>query len=127
MIQLSYSKRVSDFVDAADVSGNIKNNPLNLQYLMKIDVACLKAGITIGAVYPIIWNNADSHSFNFLNPAQYQVNWFGVVTHSSNGVQSDGTTGYGNTGFAITNGISSVLNTKIFSHDIYTANRSIGR
>lgn len=111
MIQLSYSPRVSNFVDAADVSGNIKNNPLYLQYLHQIDVACIKAGITTGAVYPIIGGNATSHSFNFLNPAQFQITWYGTITHTISGVKGDGTTGYGDTGmpanmFTITSGVS---------------------
>ncbi|WP_199121592.1 hypothetical protein [Pedobacter sp. ASV28] len=129
MIQLSYSPRVSNFVDAADVSGNIRNVPLYLQYLHQIDVACKKADITTGAVYPIVGGTATSHSFNFLNPAQYQVNWFGVVTHSSNGMQSDGTTGYGNTGIKTTQfNLSSGLMMGIYAYNTGTSGQraSIG-
>lgn len=99
MIQLNFSPRVSNFIDVADVSGNIKNNSLNLQYLNQIDNACIKAGITSGAVYPFIGGVADSHKFNFLDPRDldiaYRILWIGTLTHTSNGVLSDGTTGRG--------------------------------
>jgi hypothetical protein len=97
MVVLDFSNRVSNFIDAADVSGNIKNSPDNLLYLNHIDSACKEAGMTTGAVYPFIGGNATSHSFNFLNPAQFRIDWLGEVTHNNLGVQGDGSTGYGDT------------------------------
>ncbi|WP_199121594.1 hypothetical protein [Pedobacter sp. ASV28] len=100
MIQLSYSPRVSNFVDAADVSGNIRNVPLYLQYLHQIDVACKKADITTGAVYPIVGGNATSHSFNFLDPrdldAAFRLTFKGTWTHDNQGAFSINTA-YANT------------------------------
>ena len=51
------------------------------------------------AIYPVIGANARSHSYNLINPAQYQITFFGTVGHSTNGMVSNGTTGYGLTGF----------------------------
>ncbi|MCJ0742822.1 hypothetical protein [Pedobacter montanisoli] len=45
MYLIDFSSRVSNFVDAADVNGNIKHNSLSLQYLNQIDNACRKAEI----------------------------------------------------------------------------------
>lgn len=97
MILLSYSNRVSDFIDAADVSGNIKNVSANLQYLNQIDNACSKAGITTGAVYPFIGGHADSHKFNFLDPrdldAAFRLTYTGTVTHNNLGIKTAGIIG----------------------------------
>ncbi|WP_410219695.1 hypothetical protein [Pedobacter sp.] len=92
MYLIGFSSRVSNFIDAADVNGNIKHNSLSLQYLNQIDNACRKAGITTGAVYPVIGGNADSHSFNFLNPqntnsANRLVYSSGIINHTINGIE----------------------------------------
>ncbi len=51
------------------------------------------------AVYPIIGGDATAHSFNLIDPAEFQITWSGTLVHNSNGVTGDGATGYGNTGF----------------------------
>lgn len=98
MYLLDFSKRVSDFIDAADDHGNIKNSKQELQYLNQIDHACKKAGITVGAVYPFSGGTGFSHKFNFLNPSKYLIDWHGGITHNHLGIQGDGVNGYGNTG-----------------------------
>ena len=102
MYIITFSKRLSDFVDAADVNGNIRNSRLNLQYLAQIDNACVKAGITTGAVYPMAGGVADSHKFNFLDPrnldAAFRLQFFGSLTHSSLGIKGNSDIGgYANT------------------------------
>lgn len=49
-------------------------------------------------VYPALGGNATSHSKNAKSDA-YHVTWSGTVTHDSDGFASDGSTGYGNTGW----------------------------
>lgn len=88
---ITFSKRLSNFVDAADVNGNIKNSRLNLQYLSQIDNTCIKAGITTGVVYPIVGGIFDSHKYNFLNPSQNIISEDNVSNgdrfiHSSDGI-----------------------------------------
>lgn len=55
------------------------------------------------AIYPIVGGNANSHKFNLLNPQDtdvaYRLNFVGGITHSSNGIQGNGTSGYANTFF----------------------------
>lgn len=51
------------------------------------------------AFYPILGGIASWHSLNLINPTTFQITWTGTVTHNANGVTSDGTTGYGDTGF----------------------------
>lgn len=50
------------------------------------------------AIYPFIGGSALSHSINMKTPGTYNITWFGSITHNSNGVTGDGTSGYGNTG-----------------------------
>lgn len=50
------------------------------------------------AVYFCISADATKNSFNFMNPALFQVSWSGGLTHSSDGILGNGTNGYGNTG-----------------------------
>lgn len=102
MYLIDFSSRVSNFIDAADVNGNIKHNSLSLQYLSQIDNACKKAGINTGAVYPIIGSHADSHKFNFLNPRDTDDAFrliYNNVNHSINGIKSNNTDGFCNTFF----------------------------
>lgn len=49
------------------------------------------------AVYPFYGGVAASHSLNLFG-TKYQMQWIGSVTHNSNGITSDGSTGYGITG-----------------------------
>lgn len=53
------------------------------------------------AIYPFVGGTATTHKFNLKDPrdldAAFRITWFGGVTHSANGVQGNGTNGYGNT------------------------------
>lgn len=99
MIQLNFSERAKNFIEAADDNGNIKNNPNLLLRVIELDEILIKAGITTGAVYPFIGGTAFSHKFNFLNPSQYQITWNGGWVHDSNGILGNGVDTYGDTGF----------------------------
>ncbi len=50
------------------------------------------------ALYPYVGGSAATHSYNLRNTLLYQITWFGGITHNSNGVTANGTTGYGDTG-----------------------------
>jgi hypothetical protein len=60
------------------------------------------------ALYPFVGGTAGKHSYNFMNTAAYQITWNGGVTHSSSGVQGNGTNGYGNLNFNMSTQITSV-------------------
>ena len=51
------------------------------------------------AVYPIVGGNSTAHRYNLINTANYLITFSGAITHSANGMVSNGTTGYGLTGF----------------------------
>lgn len=50
------------------------------------------------ALYPMVGGTSTKHSYNFMNTAQYQITWFGGVTHTSTGSISNVINGYGKTG-----------------------------
>lgn len=50
------------------------------------------------AIYPFVGGSAGSHAVNLKSPGTYNITWSGTVTHSSTGVQGNGSTGYGDTG-----------------------------
>jgi hypothetical protein len=50
-------------------------------------------------IYPFIGGTSTTNSYNLKDTSTFQITWFGTVTHSTNGVQGDGVTGYGETGF----------------------------
>lgn len=57
----------------------------------------------IKALYPFVGGSSTKHSYNFINTAQYQITWYGGVTHTSNGVETNGITGYGDLSIGPTN------------------------
>ena len=50
------------------------------------------------AVYPLVGGNSTKHAFNFMNTANFQLTFFGGITHNSNGYTPNGSTGYAKTG-----------------------------
>jgi len=53
------------------------------------------------ALYGLVGGTANTHKWNWknmtdTNPA-FRINWFGTVYHDGEGIQGDGTTGYGDT------------------------------
>jgi len=53
----------------------------------------------IKILYPFAGGDATKHSYNFLNPALYQLTFSGTWVHDANGVTSDGLTAYAGGGF----------------------------
>lgn len=54
----------------------------------------------IDAFYPLLGGNSSGgQAVNGKNPGTFNMTWNGGITFSTNGAQSNGTTGYGNTGY----------------------------
>lgn len=49
------------------------------------------------AYYGFLGGTSEAHSINWKSPGTQNIIWNGTVTHNSNGIASDGSTGYGNT------------------------------
>lgn len=96
------------FISAAGITNATQKFAINyLAFNLKLQGLWSK----MYAIYPIVGGNATAHSYNLVNTANYRITFFGTITHSANGMVSDGTTGYGLTGLIP----SSVFNTTNFS------------
>lgn len=51
-----------------------------------------------GAIYLYVGGTAGAHALNLYNPATFTITWSGGITHNSNGVTFDGSSGGGDTG-----------------------------
>lgn len=97
---LGLSKYAKDFIDAADDSGNIRNNRTNLMYVAAIDAAVKQAGRdNFKAVYPFVGGTEFSCKFNFCDPRDddgaFRLSFLGGGwIYDSNGVKPNGTSSY---------------------------------
>jgi len=54
-------------------------------------------------IYPFVGGNSTKHALNFMNTATYPLTFTGGLTHSATGVLPNGTTGFANTGYKMSN------------------------
>jgi len=115
----SFDSDAQSFMTSASITDSTQQAAVN--YLVT-DLKSNNLWSKMKAVYPMVGGNATSHSYNLKNPSQFQITWNGGLTHSSNGVLPNGTTGYGNTNF----NPSSNITTNSAHHSFYfKTNRSI--
>ncbi len=111
------------FVTNAAIVDQVEANAVNK---LVIDMKAAGVWSKMKAIYPFVGGSASSHKFNLKDPrdlnAAFRLQFFGGVTHSSNGVQGNGTNGYANT-FLIpsANLTNNSLNVSVYS----TQNSSI--
>lgn len=93
----------SNFIDFADINGNLKNNRDNLDYISALAGGIIKNDIytqaSIGSIYPIIGNHVDTHKVNFINPGVYTLTYEGTpgLAHSELGIKASTSNKYMNT------------------------------
>lgn len=87
---------VNAFISASGITNSTQKLAINdLVIGMKADGIWSK----MIAIYPFVGGTASSHSYNLKNTAVHQITWFGGLTHDANGVNPNGTNGYGNLNF----------------------------
>jgi hypothetical protein len=110
---ISYDTDAEAFFTAAGITDVGQKNAVNdLVLSLKADSLWTK----MVALYPFIGGSASTHAVNLKSPGTYDITWYGGVTHNSNGITPNGTTGYGNTGI----NPSTVLNTNEGSMGFYS-------
>jgi hypothetical protein len=115
----SFDSDAQSFMTSASITDSTQQAAVN--YLVT-DLKSANLWSKMKAIYPMVGGTASSHSYNLKNPSQFQITWNGGLTHSSNGVLPNGTTGYGNTNF----NPSSNITTNSAHHSFYfKTNRSI--
>lgn len=50
------------------------------------------------ALYPFVGGTSGTHAVNLKSPGTHDISFAGTVSHTSNGITPNGSTGYGNTG-----------------------------
>jgi hypothetical protein len=82
------------FITAANITNTTQQNAINT---LVVDLKNYGVWTKMKAIYPFVGGTATSHSYNLVNPTQYQITWFGGLTHTNTGVKGNGTNGYGDT------------------------------
>jgi hypothetical protein len=86
------------FLNAANITSGIQANAINN---LVIALKGYSIWTKFKAIYPIVGGSASSHKFNLKDPRDldvaFRLTFSTGVTHSSNGMVSNGTTGYANT------------------------------
>lgn len=87
------SKRVTDFIDAADDNNNLKGNNNLIQALRVFDNIMEAENVWqyVKAFFPTIGGTAFSHKFNMVNPALYPITFPAAYIHTLSGIKHDGT------------------------------------
>jgi hypothetical protein len=103
----SYTNETNAFLYASEITDNTQKNAINT-----LVVNMKAAGIwsKMKAVYPFVGGTASTHKWNLINPqdtnAAFRLSFLGGWTHTSNGVQANGTNGYADTFFNPNTGYS---------------------
>jgi hypothetical protein len=82
------------FITAAAITDPTQQTAINT---LVVDLKGYSIWTKMKALYPMVGGDANKHSWNLKNTAQFQISWIGGVTHSSNGVQFGGVNGYADT------------------------------
>ena len=115
---LSHDQNACRFVSMAQIGDSVQTSAIH--WLVKsLKRANLWNGII--ALYPFVGGNATSHSYNLKNPSQYQISWFGGITHNANGITGNGVNSYGDTGV-----VPNVVGLSLSTASLFIYNRTDG-
>ena len=99
----SFDADAQAFFTASGITDLTQKNAVN-QLVLDLKNGGFWSGIK--ALYPFVGGNATAHSYNLKNTSQFQINWYGGVTHASDGVSFNGSNGYGDTGLLPSSSLS---------------------
>lgn len=86
------------FISAASITNDTQKLAINN---LVLDLKRYGIWTKLRACYPFVGGSADSHKYNLKSPvssdASFRIIFSGTITHDSNGITPDGSTGYGDT------------------------------
>ena len=95
------------FITAAGITDPTQQSAINT---LVLDMKGYGIWTKMKAIYPFVGGTATTHKYNLKDPqdldAAFRLVFFGGWTHSSNGVQGNGTNGYADTKFNPNTGYS---------------------
>jgi hypothetical protein len=100
------------FIQTASITDNTQKEAINK---LVTDLKSYGVWTKMKAIYPFVGGTATSHSYNLKNISQYQITWFGGMTHNTNGIIGNGTNAYGNTGLSNNTMSQTSLHLSIYS------------
>lgn len=95
LVQSSVSPYDSDaqaFFTAAGITDTTQKSAVNQ---LVLDLKSYSIWTKMKALYPFVGGTSTTHKYNLKDTSIYQITWYGGVTHTSNGVETNGSTGYG--------------------------------
>jgi hypothetical protein len=109
-----------NFINVVGITDSIQQNAI---IRLVFDLKFYGLWNKLKAVYPFVGGTASTHKWNLISPldldSSFRLTFFGGITHNSNGITGNGTTGYAQTYFTPTVNFNS-LNDKHFS--VYVRN-----
>lgn len=88
-----YDTDANAFISAASITNNTQKAAVNK---LVADLKGYSIWTKMKAIYPIVGGTASSHAVNLKTPGTYNMTFASGMTHSSTGMISNGTSGYGN-------------------------------
>ncbi len=96
----AFDSDAETFITAAGITNDIQKTAINF---LVVYTKIIGVWTKLSALYPFVGGTASSHKWNLKTPldtnAAFRLNFVGGWTHSSLGVQANGTTGYADTFF----------------------------
>lgn len=89
----AYDVDAQAFITAAGITNPTQQTAINT---LVVDLKGYGIWAKMKALYPFVGGTAAQHKFNLKDTTQYQITWYGGVTHNSNGI-TGGANGYGDT------------------------------
>jgi hypothetical protein len=89
----SFDPDAQAFITAAAITDPTQQGAINQ---LVLDLKGYSIWTKMKAIYPIVGGSASAHAVNLKTPGTYNLTYGTGVTHSSNGMVSNGTTGYAN-------------------------------
>lgn len=92
------------FITAAGITNPTQQGAINT---LVVDLKGYSIWTKMKAIYPIVGGSASSHAVNLKTPGTFNLTFASGMTHSSTGMQGNGSSGYANSNFIpSTNGLA---------------------
>jgi len=114
---ITYDPAAQAFFTAAGITDTTQKSAVNQ---LVLDLKSNSLWTKMYVIYPFVGGTSTTTSYNLVDTTKYQITWNGGITFSTNGVVSNGSSGYGNTGwnprtFNSLTGITTSLSLSIYS------------
>jgi hypothetical protein len=93
---VTYDPAAQAFFTAAGITDTTQKSAVNQ---LVLDLKSNSLWTKMYVIYPFVGGTSTSTSYNLVDTTKYQITWNGGITFASTGVLSNGTSGYGNTGW----------------------------